>query len=48
MAGKMMIRPYAHLSRFPKVFHPMTGLDITKSDVLIINQLPRHAPALKN
>lgn len=40
-----MILRYAHLSRFPRVFKAMTGLDAAEFDDLVVDILPRYTLA---
>lgn len=40
-----MILRYQHLSRFPRVFKAMTGLDVPEFDTLVHDILPRYAAA---
>src|SRR5215475_11904278 len=40
-----MILRYQHVSRFPRVFKAMTGLDVPEFDALVRDILPRYAAA---
>jgi hypothetical protein len=43
-----MILRYRHLSRFPRVFKAMTGLDLPEFDTLVRDILPRYSAAEQN